>query len=135
MKKTIMKLLLPILLMTLASVNAQEKIIEFTTNYSVISTYNNKLQMKFELYNDSLIMTQIDKKVVKYYKKKGLPLSTTIKHNFKKEESSVGIYYTFRNETEDYTIIIKSKVGKPSVRIRLKDEFSNQIIEQFYFNN
>lgn len=115
-------------------VSAQEKIAEFTTSHSQMAGYNMKAQVKFELYKDSLIMTQIDKRVVKTFKQKGLPLSTTYVHLFKKEETPYGTQYIFRNETEDFLIIIESKAAKPSVKIRNKDTFSGHVSEQLFFS-
>ncbi|MBL4879803.1 MAG: hypothetical protein JKX82_00630 [Oleispira sp.] len=114
--------------------SAQEEIAEFITTHSKIAEYSLKTKVKFQLYKDSLVMTQIDKKVVRSFNKKGLPLSTSFIHPFKKDETSHAVHYTFRNETEDYTIILESKAAKPSVRIRNKDTFSNTVTDALYFS-
>ncbi|MGM1055460.1 MAG: hypothetical protein ACQEWG_06200 [Bacteroidota bacterium] len=78
-------------------------------------------------------MTQIDKRIVKAFTKKGLPLSTTFVHSFIKKETPYGVKYTFRNETEDYLIVTESKAARPSVKIRNKDTFNDKVFEQLYF--
>lgn len=92
-------------------------------------------KVKFELWHDSLVQTQMDKKIVKSFIKKGLPLSTTYSYSFVKTETQSEIQYTYQNETEDFQIITKSKVRKPMVRIRTKDNFSGNITDALYFSN
>jgi len=116
------------------ALNAQEKIAEFTTTRSAIAGYNLKTKVKFKLYKDSLVMTYLDKKIIKNFVKKGLPLSTTYVHPFSKIDSPYLIQYSFRNETEDYLITTESKASKPSVKIRNKDTFSGKITEVLYFS-
>lgn len=116
------------------SLSGQEKIAEFITTHSKIAQYNLKTKVKFQLYKDSLVMTQIDKKIVRTFNKKGLPLSTTFAHPFNKDETTYEVQYTFRNETEDFTIITESKARKPSVRIRNKDTFSDTVTDALYFS-
>lgn len=123
-----------ILLLTYSIFSAQEKIAEFTTTHYTIMGQTMKVQTKFELYKDSLIVRQIDKRIVKSFNKKGLPLSTTYVHSFLKEENVYGVQYTFRNETEDFLIITESKASKPSAKIRNKDTFSDKVVEQLYFS-
>ena len=136
-----------LLLITITSVSAQEKIAEFTTSHSTITGQGlnvgtnslmgqaMKVETKFEFYKDSLIMTQLNKRAVKYLEKKGLPISMTYAHPFVKEQNVYGVQYTFRNETEDFLIITESKASKPSVKIRKKDTFNDQVLQSLYYSN
>jgi len=123
-----------LLLITITSVSAQEKIAEFTTTRYSIMGQVMKIETEFELYKDSLIVRQIDKHLVKSFKKKGLPLSTTYVHPFIKEENALGVQYTFRNDTEDFLIITEIKGSNPLVSIKNKDTFTNKVMEQLYFS-
>lgn len=113
---------------------AQDKIAEFTTTHVQALGSNTKMEVKFELYQDSLVMIQLDKNIIKQYKKMGMPVSTSFVYPFEKLESPAGIYYTFRNETLDFTIAVGQKAIKPSVVMRQKDTFTNEVMEQIFIS-
>lgn len=114
------------------SISAQEKLAEFTTTHVNSMGMMNKLSVKFEVYQDSLVMTQMDKNILKQYEKMELPASTSFVYPFVKNVYPHNVHYTFRNETLDFTIQTGSKAVKPSVIMRQKDSFSNEVTEQIF---
>lgn len=130
-----MKTVISILLLMLSfSLTAQEKLAEFTTTHAQAMGATHKIQVKFELYQDSLVMIQMEKSVLKEYGKMGMPAATSFVHPFVREEYPNVVLYKFRNETLDFIINLGSKGMKPSVIMKQKDTFSNEVTEQVFIS-
>lgn len=128
-----MKISLTLLIfITSFSLSAQEKLAEFTTSHAQVMGVSTKMDVLFKVYQDSLVMTYMDKRIIKQMEKMGMPVTTRFVHPFVKQDLPHGVHYTFRNETLDFTIQTGSKALKPSVLIRHKDTFSNEVTEQVF---
>jgi len=118
------------------AISAQEKVIEFTTTRWAIGDINIKSKVHFELYKDFLIMTYLDKKIVKRLAKKGVNPTTTFEYSFNKRQTNGGIEYSYQSDTEDFLIRTESDAikPKPSVKISNKDSFSGVVTNSLYFS-
>ena len=122
-----------LLFFTSLSLTAQEKLTEFTTTHVTSMGYNNKMKMKFQLFDDSLVMTVMDKRAVKQMEKMGAPVVTTLPYSFEKTEAPNLVQYVYRDEAMEIRIT-QAYETPPTVIMRVKDSFSGQISEQLYFS-
>lgn len=115
-----------------SSTNAQEKFEEFTTTHATVAGYEFKTDILFELYQDSLVMTFTNKRVVKQMKKNGASAYVTYIASSKKEQNGGIVQYVYKSDAFKATILPNNSVGGSSVRIQTKDDFNGEVTEQIY---
>ena len=116
------------------TIQSQEMITEFNTSHVSGLGNMSKMQMNFKVYNDSLVMSYLGKNIVKMMEKRGIPTKVTYTHPFELTATDIMEMYVFRSDEEDFQIVTKNKAGLPSVRIRKKDTFSNEVVEMVYIS-
>lgn len=120
------------LLMSISLV-AQEKIAEFCTTHANVGSGVTKMNIKFELYENKLVLNYLDKKTVKVMQKNGMKTSLVMSYDFKKEVNEYSEWYKYQDKSVQVVVILKGN-KKPSVTIKTKDDFTDKVTEQLYFS-
>lgn len=114
--------------------NSQEKITEFTTIYANVGSGSIKMEVKFELYTDKLVLNYSDKNTIKTMKKNGLEPFIVFPYPFEMEKNDYSLIYKFQDDNLQIIVMLEGN-PKPSVSIKTKDSFTgNMISSQLYFS-
>jgi hypothetical protein len=127
------KILLFVFLTVAINVIGQEKIAEFSTMYTNVGNGITKMNIKFELYENKLVLNYLDKKTVKVMQKNGIKTSLVMTYDFKKEVNEYSEWYIYQDKSIQVVVILKGN-KKPSVTIKTKDDFTGKTTEQLYFS-
>lgn len=126
-----MKKLLFTLLITLTVITTQAQESEFTTTHATVGGQATKMNIHFKVYNDSLVWEYTDKKTVKMLTRMNQPTTFTMPYPMTKEVYGSNEQFKYQDKLMKIMVVTS---GKPSVKIQSKDEFSEVVTEQLYFN-
>lgn len=126
-----MKKLIILLLFT-GVVSAQENILEFTTTRSSSDYGNVEMNIKFELYNDSLIMRYLDKSTIKAMAKAGQKSYQNMPYSFELVKNNVSSWYEYQDDENQIRVMHEGTPNK-SVTIQSRNAFSGEASPKMVF--
>ncbi len=126
------------------SLSAQDKIAEFiTTRISLAANQNGhinngatsaKMEIKFQLFEDKLILNYLDKKTIKSMEKIGQPTNLEFPYVFSKESNNQAVWYKYQDDAIQIMVMLEGN-PTPSVTIKSKDDFTGKVTSnQLYYS-
>lgn len=131
-----MKKLLLLLTITLLSFTSNAQV-EFNTNRTTHPTLGDaKMKISFNLSEDKVEYTFLDKGIVKRQQKMGISSTQVIDiPQVNKEVQGIITTYTYQNATKKIVVVVfDGDPKKNSVKMLDKDDFTNEVKEQLYYS-